>query len=478
MKTLLILGFAFAAVTALAQSAVSFSTPQDEYGPSITADGRRIYFNAALPGGMGGLDIWYADRDDSAWSDPVNVGAPVNTKFSERSCVVSADGKTMLLTLCDQPEGYGDCDLYMSTMQSDGTWSKPANLGAAVNTSSWESFPSISRNGRTIYFASDRGGGVGGIDIYVTTKLPGSDWSDPVNVAGVNTVGNDVTPYISMDDSTMYFASDGFGEEKVDLDIYMSRRSPTGWLPAVPVHPVNSPSLELFPSMSGNQKTLYFCSTRHGKKKGGMDIFYMDLPEVFRPRHAFTVMSGKVRESENSLPIGATVMVTTDDIDSIVSETNPLSGEFSFIVPRGHVYRISASAKDCYQNLTEVNIDSNADERVSCNLSLEKLQIGKPHIAERIFQEGTDLFTREGQAELRKLNTLFKYDRTLRAALFVNNEDGANDSLLRQLRIERLKANLRRVNRDLTNIDWKPLPFQGESLEAKKNYIILVPILN
>lgn len=480
MKTTGVIFLLAVATIANAQTAVPFSTPKDEYAPSITTDGRRIYFTALRPGGLGGLDIWYADREDSSWGDPQNVGAPVNTALSERASAISADGKTMILTMSDQADGYGDCDLYVTTMQPDGTWSKPVNLGASVNSSSWESFPTISRDGRTIYFSSDRSGGQGAIDIYMSTRSAGGEWSEAVNIgAPVNTPGNDVTPYLSLDDSTLYYASDGFSEDKADLDIYVARRAPAGWQTPVPVTPVNTSSQELFPSMSGNQRVMYFCSTRNGKKSG-MDIFSMPLPEAFRPRHAYTVLAGKVTDKENNLPLKATVTVNTDDADSSVArdESNPLTGSFSFLLPRGRTHRVTASATDFYMNIAEVSIDSNADERVACTVALERVQIGKPHIAVRVFQEGTDLLTREGQAEMKKLNTLFRQSRTMRAALFVNNEEGSNDTLLRQLRIERLQANLRRVNRDLTNIDWKPLPFQGEALEPKINYIVLVPILN
>ena len=138
--------------------------------------------------------------------------APTSGASGGSGSAISHDGGTMVLTLVDAPDGFGDCDLYIATMQKDGKWSKPKNMGPAVNTGSWESHPTISRDSRTVYFASDRPGGVGGIDIYMTTRLASGEWSDAKNVAGINTPGNDVTPYVSLDDSTMYFSSDGVVE--------------------------------------------------------------------------------------------------------------------------------------------------------------------------------------------------------------------------------------------------------------------------
>jgi hypothetical protein len=461
---------------------VPFNSTAYDYAPSITADAKRMYFTSNRPGGFGMLDVWYTDKFDTTWGDPVNCGAPINDSLPNSMTAITPDGMTMVVTECSESDGYGSCDLYITHLQKDGTWSKPENMGPSINSSGWESNPCLSRDGNTLYFASDRSGGVGGLDIWMS-KRTASGWSTPVDLVGVNTPGNDVSPYISLDDSTLYFGSNGIEANSTGYcDIYMSERHNGEWSKPVPVTPANSPYDDFFPTMSGSQDRMYFCSNRTDTtfKYRGYHIYEVPLPWEFRPAHAFTSVRGKVLDNETQIPLDAQIVIQDRKTSAVVysGENNPLTGAFSFILPRDHDYRIFATVNDYYLANADFSLMDTSSELLTENVIAEHVQVGRPHIVAQVFQHGSDSLTPEGMLEVKKIAALMTDDQALRAAVFINNELVDDDSLLRERRIKRLRTALRDARRDVLNIDWKIQPFAGEALAPKNNYIVLVPILN
>src|SRR5690606_38968421 len=119
------------------------------------------------------------------------------------------DGEWLIFTGCNFPESYGSCDLYISYLTPEG-WSRPENLGPLINTDAWESAPSLSPDKQELYFASNRPGGMGNSDIYVSRRLPDGNWDTPRNLGpAINTPGNESAPFVHADHQTLYFTSDG-----------------------------------------------------------------------------------------------------------------------------------------------------------------------------------------------------------------------------------------------------------------------------
>ncbi len=163
-----------------------------EYAPSITADGRTLYFVSDRPGGFGGHDIWSAVKNDPAsteFSAPLNAGKPVNTNLNEGVTSIAPDGMTIYFTLCNGPGGQGDCDIYQARLEGE-EWKDIRNLGE-VNSPYWDSQPSVSGSGDTLYFVSNRPGALGGADdadIYMSKRNGDGSWTRAVNIgAPVNT---------------------------------------------------------------------------------------------------------------------------------------------------------------------------------------------------------------------------------------------------------------------------------------------------
>jgi Tol biopolymer transport system component len=189
---------------------VNTSVP-DGY-PSISADGLTLYFSAAnRSGGRGGNDIWMTTRatTDEDWDRPVNLGDPVDSGGNEFSQCISADGLSLYFG-AERFGGSGNLDLWVATRETtDDRWNEPVNLGSIVNSSSYEQTPSISADGNTLFFASGRAGGLGDSDLWITRRnASDGSWATPVNLGNaVNTSNAELSPSISSDGRTLYFSS-------------------------------------------------------------------------------------------------------------------------------------------------------------------------------------------------------------------------------------------------------------------------------
>jgi hypothetical protein len=194
----------------------------------ISTDGLELYFGSKRSGGFGGYDAWVTRRATKSdpWGAPVNLGPTVNSEFSDGPST-SAKGLELYFK-SKRPGGYGDNDLWVSIRTStEDDWGTPVNLGPSVNTSFNESYPWIFADGLTLLFSdgvgNPRPGGFGDSDIWMTTrKTRDDDWGEPVNLGPiVNTPYIDRAPSISADGSTLYFASNRLGGSGV-LDIWQA----------------------------------------------------------------------------------------------------------------------------------------------------------------------------------------------------------------------------------------------------------------
>jgi hypothetical protein len=185
---------------------------------SISSDGLSLYFGSDRPGGYGDLDLYMMTREttDDPWCAPVNLGPTVNSSSADWGQSISLDGLTLYFG-SDRPGGYGDYDLWVTTRETtNDDWGAPVNLGPTVNSSSAEHITSISADGLLLFFTdflTPRPGGYGGPDIWVTTRATkNDDWSDPVNLGPpVNSSGWDIPVIISADGSTLSFMSERSG---------------------------------------------------------------------------------------------------------------------------------------------------------------------------------------------------------------------------------------------------------------------------
>jgi hypothetical protein len=261
-----------------------------ERGPDISADGLELYFfdyPNTHPGGYGDWDIWVATRatKDNEWGTPVNLGLTVNSPAKEAYPSISADGLSLYFN-SNRPGGYGGMDIWVTTRPTiSDPWGTPANLGPTVNSSNREAGPCISDDGLSLFFFSGRSGGVGGQDIWVTTReSTDNDWGVPVNPGPiVNSPDQDYSPGISADGLWLVFSSErpgGYGGS----DLWATTRDTIDdeWGTLVNLGPtVNGPANIGSPDISTDGLSLYIGgSDRLPDGLGSGDIYQVPVVPV------------------------------------------------------------------------------------------------------------------------------------------------------------------------------------------------------
>ena len=327
----------------------SINTEDDEYWPSMTADGQTMMFTRQKTHGDQHTSLRELQEDfyisyfaDNCWQKAFNAGTPLNTKQNEGAQSISSNGNYMFFTACDRSDGLGSCDLYFSAF-INGSWTEPSNLRHPVNSASWESQPSISADGKILYFSSSRPGGFGGKDLWFSTLNEKNIWTDPVNMGKfINTSGDEMSPFIHFDGRTLYFASDG----RVGMggfDIYMSRMNDDStWTEPINLgYPINTYNDEMgLVIESGGQKA-YFSSIRDNIN--GKDIFSFNLYESIRP-NPVSYLKGKVYDKDTGKLLKADyelINLSTGSV-SIKSSTDEY-GNFLVCLPSGYNYGINVS---------------------------------------------------------------------------------------------------------------------------------------
>ena len=270
----------------------AINTPSSELGATTSMDALELYFISDRPGGFGGIDIWVSTRQSVSdpWGSPSNLGPTVNSPYTEGYAKVSWDG----LTLCfsdwyatPRPNGLGGNDIWMSTRPSRAApWGTPVNVGAPINSPANDQAPCLSRDGLTLIFASNRAGGDGSNDLWMCTRPTVQDpWDPAVNLGpNVNSGSDDDAPLLSADGLALFFCSDragGFGS----YDVWMTTRKNTTalWGPAVNVGPVvNTGAAEAPGGFSADMRTLYLISLLSDRPGGfgAWDVWQMPILPV------------------------------------------------------------------------------------------------------------------------------------------------------------------------------------------------------
>jgi outer membrane protein OmpA-like peptidoglycan-associated protein/Tol biopolymer transport system component len=235
----------------------------------------------------------------------------INSNYNEGSACLSADGNTLYFSRCDCPSCYGDCDLF-SAILKDSIWTEIKNLGINVNSLSWDSHPSLSHSGDTLFFASDRLGGFGLSDIYFTTKKDGS-WTQSQNMGPIiNTRNNEVSPFFHPLFRVLYFSSNGQLYNFGGFDIYKSYNIMDKWSEPINIGPlVNGTGSEFYFTIDANSKDLYYARSS-SKDLDKLDLYSFPLPMGARP-DAVAQLRGSLTDALNGKPFGGIVSVVDMD---------------------------------------------------------------------------------------------------------------------------------------------------------------------
>ena len=302
----------------------------DEFLAAITADDEEIVFTVKRPRDNATVCAFCVNEEDlycsvkssdGNWNPRHILGPPIKTGYNEGAQCLSPDGKYLLYTLCDADFGMGSCDLYWAKRIGD-RWSRPRNFGAPVNTPAWESQPTMASDGTTIYFASSRFGGYGGMDIWKTTMTAEGEFSIPENLGPViNTPGDDAAPFIHSDGRTLYFASNG----RVGMggyDLYYTTLQPDGsWSePKNMGYPINTPADEINVFINAMGTMAYVASDKDGGF-GGLDLYSFELDDQLRP-NPVTYIKGHVRDAFTGEPLAAKIEMIDLNTRQLLTSTS------------------------------------------------------------------------------------------------------------------------------------------------------------
>lgn len=380
----------------------AINTSGDEYWPSLNGEANTLVFTRLVKNDSSGIKLPYPQEDfyiskkgPEGWRNAIPLGPPINTDESEGAQCISADGRLLFFTGCNLKDGLGSCDIYITVRQKD-RWSDPVNLGSPVNSSSWDSQPSISADGQWLYFASNRKGGRGKMDIWRAKKVGVTPEGLPVygNVANLemaNTPGHDLSPFIHADGKTLYFASD-FWPGMGGKDLFFVRLDTITGHPQNLGYPINTKGNEdgLVVEVSGEKA--WFTSDQAGF--GGKDIFSFLLPEQDSPQPVSWV-KGRVTDKLTGHLLPSRIDLKDLVTNQLVQHLYPFEneGEFLFCLPSGHNYGLNI-AKEGYLFHSE-NFDllaeNNRQQPLNLDIKLEPIAIGKTTILKNIFFE-TDSF--------------------------------------------------------------------------------------
>jgi len=376
------------------QNLVYANTTKDEYFPSVTADDKILSVTMSSMGNYASNeDLYWSKKDGGRWTAFVPIKELNSPTFNEGSQTISADGRYMFFVACNMPEGFGSCDIYYSIC-TDGVWSKPINAGKSLNTSYWESNPSLSSSGDELFFTSNRPPTYGGRDLWYCRVEQLSDgklrFSNPENLGqAVNSPQDDYAPYIHADNRTLYFLSKGhlnFGGS----DIFVSRRGEDGkWSKAKNIgYPINKNTDCYGFTLNGAGDKGYISLLNTDEKKRGIDVYEFRLYEEARPS---SVVCIKGRVEIESTPVGSNptrvgTFATVEIFDYLrkkpffLSHSDSKTGEFTLILPDSGEYGLNVR-KPGYVFYSS-KIDKTKD---TLYVFLSKIERGKSVVLENIF---------------------------------------------------------------------------------------------
>ncbi len=449
-----------------------------EYLPAFTVDEETLIYTVRENGNE---DFYQSKKFKGEWQK----GQPIlklNTRFNEGAQSVSADGKFMVFTACDRPDGIGSCDLYFTQFKGGDRWTEPKPLPTPLNHMGWESQPSISSDNNSIFFASARSGGKGDYDIWISTKNSKGQYGSPVNLGdSINTKGREQSPFIHADGETLFFMSDGHPGLGLS-DLFVSRKGPDGkWgKPKNLGYPINTASHEGALVVSIDGKTAYFASDRNmdvsseatfGDELAGSqtDIYSFELPPAVRPKPV-TYVKAKVFDAltrKELLSKVEFVELSTGEVHA--SSLTDVDGEFLVCLPLGKNYSLNVSKekyifhsenfalRDFNPNsayILEIGLQKIPDNLIAVNPSVpsEPVKEIKPIILKNVFFDtGSANLRSESFIELDRLRVLLEENPKLEIQINGHTDNVGSDDANLLLSANRAKA----VNKYLVDLGIK-----------------------
>jgi outer membrane protein OmpA-like peptidoglycan-associated protein len=395
-----------------------------QYFPVLTADQTQLIFTRREGNGPNDDEdlVVSSKSEQGRWNAPVSISPNINTRLNEGTCTISADGRKLIFTSCTGRDGIGSCDLY-ETIKIGNDWTVPKNLGRNVNSIEWESQPSLSADGRKLYFVSDRRTGLGQRDIWVSTLDDKGQWTKALNVGKpVNSPYDEMSPFIHANNRTLFFASNGlpgFG----GYDIFFTEKDSSTWTPPKNIGgPINDhqDQYSLFITADG-LKGYYSHEETLESGLSKSKIIEASIPMENQLKYRSNYVKGIIRDKLTKEPLSAKielVNIATNAVESLVG-SDAVSGEYLMVLTQGAEYALYVNKtaylfKSYYFNYSEVT----DFEPIIINIDLDKADIGSLAVLNNIFFEFNQYELMEKSVpELRKVIRFLTENPALRVEI-------------------------------------------------------------
>ncbi|WP_161887949.1 OmpA family protein [Pontibacter russatus] len=418
-----------------------------QYFPYTTADQRYFIYTARASARPDhDENIFISERVNGEWQEPVPISKAINTHANEGAATISGDGRSLVFTSCNRPDSQGDCDLYISFRTGDA-WSRPKNMGNMVNSNAWDSQPSLSADGRTLYFSSTRGGGVGKEDIWVVYQQEDGSWRRPVNLGeDVNSTGRDMAPSIHASGSTLYFVSDGhLGLGGLDV-FKATKEGKQQWsVPQNLGYPLNTHADEGSLFITPDNKIGYY--SRQESNEAGtptIQLYRFDVPAEWRSSVNSTYAQGRVFDKSTKKPLAAQVQLYDVETDSLVQQvdSDATNGEYTVVLTEGKQYALYVSAPGYLLNSLSFDYTSPKNlSPVALDVYLEPIKAGAAVVLNNLFFDtGQYKLEDNSKTELNKLIRFLQQNGAVKMEISGHTDDVGSEKDNQVLSEKRAKA--------------------------------------
>ena len=410
----------------------NINTEYHDYWPSLSIDEERMVTtvlidNMTTDGEAPQEDFYISEKINGNWGKAKMLSPIINTEGNEGAQCLSADGNIMLYTACNRRDGYGACDIFITT-KKNGVWSLPEPLPNPINTSGWEGHPSLSADGRCLFFSSDRRGGYGGQDLYVAElELGESVTVKNVKNLGseVNTDKNEISPFIHSDGKTLYFSSNGhvgYGRH----DIFSVKRGENGVFnkPSNLGYPINTHNDEIGFIVNAQGDKAYFATEREDSRK--KDIYTFTLPSIHRPQ-VVTYFEANIIDVETSLPLPANVELYNIENNNLIFSKNKIENVI-VPLPQSENYALNVSC-DGYLFFSEhFPLKEKDGKPIVKTIKLSPLKKGETLILRNVlFSHDSSELDTSYTAELHKTIALIKNNPSLKFEISGHTDNSGRD---------------------------------------------------
>jgi outer membrane protein OmpA-like peptidoglycan-associated protein len=403
---------------------------QSQYFPVLTADRETLIYTGNQDSDE---NLYVTSVKDKIWAEPISISDKINTNQNEGTATISADGRTLVFTSCGGRKGFGSCDLFISYKQGDN-WTSPQNLGTGVNSPEWESQPSLSADGRTLYFVSDRKGSLGKRDIWVSKLDSTNIWVKATNLGNtINTIEDDLSPFIHANGKTLFFSSEGH-VGMGGLDLYFTENQQDKWTkPENLGYPLNTHEDQVALFITADGKKAYYSLERdQDDKYRRAKIVEIEVPASLQAKFKPTsFLKGVVYDAKTKQKLQADIELIALKNNELVGKINSdaSSGSYTSVLTSGGDYAVFVSKKGYFFKSLNFDFSDKIGADKILDIPLEPFKKEAKEILNNIFFETAkwDLKS-ESTVELDKLVTLLKANPDLPIEISGHTDDVGKDN--------------------------------------------------